>query len=41
MSSTLSLRLLEVDYLHAGNLPSGHVIFSNFAQISAGIGIRF
>lgn len=41
VSSSMSLRILEVDYIHAGNLPSGHVIFSNFAQISAGLGIRF
>lgn len=41
MSASLSLRLLEVDYIHASDLPSGHVVFSNFAQVSAGVGIRF
>lgn len=41
MSSNTVARLFEVDYIHSTVFPGNHVTFSNFAQITAGIGFRF
>lgn len=41
MDTHSTIRIFEVDYIHSRIFPGGHVVMSNFAQVSAGIGFRF
>ena len=41
LNSKLSLRLVEIDWIHSSQFPTGHILISNLAQVSAGIGIKF
>jgi len=40
-NSTLSYRLLEVDYIHSTIFPSNHVVLQNFAQVMTGLKLSF
>jgi hypothetical protein len=42
VNATMSIRLLELDFIHSSLIPgTGNVVVSNAAQLSAGIGLRF
>ena len=41
VSSTVTWRLLEVDYIRSRIFPGGSIVMSNMAQLETGIGIHF
>ena len=41
LTSNMTARLFEVDYIRSSLLPNGHLTVSNAAQITAGIGFHF
>lgn len=42
VNPTMSIRILELDFIHSSLIPgNGNVVVTNAAQLSAGIGLRF
>lgn len=41
ISAKVNMRIFEIDFIHSTIFPTGNVVVSNFAQISAGIGLKF